>query len=214
VGLVLWHDGDPDEAGLLERVAGRLARVAGAPRAFVLPAGATTAWAWLSTGSPPDADALRAALAQEPGDVRVAVGLPSGGAAGFRRTHLQALEVQGLARRRPRAERVIRYQDVEAVVVAGADAERARRFVETTLGPLLGEREVLRETLRVHLQEQASATRAAKRLFTHRNTVLKRVARAEALLPRPWQERALAVALALELDHWLPPADGGHEDGR
>ena len=207
VALVLWHEEEPVEQGTLERVAGQLARTAGARRAFTLPAGATTMWAWMSTSAPPDVAALRAALADEPG-VHVAVGSRHGGMEGFRRSHQDALEVQRLVRRRPGADRLTSYADVEVAVVASADPVRARRFVQDTLGPLLDEREaVLRETLRVHLQEQASATRAARLLFTHRNTVLKRVARAEALLPCAWQVRPLAVALALELDHWLEAAD-------
>lgn len=210
VALVLWHGDQLAEPGVLERVAGRLARVAGAHRAFTLPAGATTMWAWMTTDEAPDAATLRAALDdgdEVDEDVRVALGSHHAGMAGFRRSHQDALEVQRLVRHRPGVERLTSYADVEVAVVASADPVRAHRFVEATLGPLLDERDAVRETLRVHLQEQASATRAARRLFTHRNTVLKRVARADELLPAPWQERSLAVALALELDHWLPPSE-------
>jgi len=203
VALILWHEQQPLEPGILERVAGHLARTAGAHRAFTLPAGATTMWAWMAATDAPDIAALRTALAAEADDVRVAVGGCHAGMAGFRRSHHDALDVHRLVRQRPGVDQLTSYEDVEVAVVASADPARARQFVEATLGPLLDERDAVRETLRVHLQEQASATRAARRLFTHRNTVLKRVARAEALLPRPWQERSLAVALALELDHWL-----------
>lgn len=75
--------------------------------------------------------------------------------------------------------------------------------MERTLGGLLGAPDELRGTLRVYLQEQGSVSRAAARLFMHRNTVQNRVARAQALLPRPIGGRPLAVALALELEYWL-----------
>ncbi|WP_412175202.1 helix-turn-helix domain-containing protein [Kitasatospora griseola] len=38
--------------------------------------------------------------------------------------------------------------------------------------------------------QQCNATRAATRLFTHRNTLLRRLAHADALLPRPSGEPA------------------------
>ena len=50
--------------------------------------------------------------------------------------------------------------------------------------------------------ELQSFTRAAEALFTHRNTVLTRLNRAEQLLPRPLEENSLAVAVALEVVHW------------
>ncbi|MEA2170575.1 MAG: hypothetical protein QOF76_3875 [Solirubrobacteraceae bacterium] len=196
LAAVLWGE----DQGELERVAERLARAAGAPRALTLPAGATTLWAWMSTTATPEVDRLTEALIE---GVRVAVGSPQRGMVGFRSSHQDALEVRRLVGRHPAAPALTTYADVEVAVLASADPDRARQFVAATLGPLLGEREALRETLRIHLQEQGSATRVAERVFAHRNTVLKRVARAEALLPQPWRERPLAVALALELDHWL-----------
>jgi len=54
----------------------------------------------------------------------------------------------------------------------------------------------------VYLREQHNATRAARVLFTHRNTVLSRLARIEKLLPAPLEGRGLQVALALEIVHW------------
>jgi DNA-binding PucR family transcriptional regulator len=39
-------------------------------------------------------------------------------------------------------------------------------------------------------------------LFTHRNTILARLSRAEELLPAPLDGRGLQVGLALEIVHW------------
>ena len=60
----------------------------------------------------------------------------------------------------------------------------------------------LRETVRTYLRLQSNTSRAAEALFTHRNTVLARLNRAEQLLPRPLEENSLAVAVALEVVHW------------
>jgi DNA-binding PucR family transcriptional regulator len=103
--------------------------------------------------------------------------------------------------------RLARYDDVQVVALATHDEERADEFVTRTLGELAGAAPDLRETTRVYLREGQSATRAARVLFTHRNTVLARLARAEALLPAPLEGRGLPVALALEIVHWrgTPP---------
>ncbi|WP_316767759.1 helix-turn-helix domain-containing protein [Streptomyces sasae] len=53
-----------------------------------------------------------------------------------------------------------------------------------------------------YLSEQCSSTRTAERLFTHRNTVLRRLARADDLLPRPLADNVTAVAAALEVARW------------
>ena len=42
-------------------------------------------------------------------------------------------------------------------------------------------------------------------LFTHRNTILTRLSRIEALLPAPLEGRGVPVALALEILHWREP---------
>ncbi|TMC99777.1 MAG: PucR family transcriptional regulator, partial [Chloroflexi bacterium] len=60
----------------------------------------------------------------------------------------------------------------------------------------------LLKTVRVYLQQDSSAARAAALLYTHRNTVLKRVDRADALLPRGLAGNGFEVRLALELLRW------------
>ncbi|MBY8863393.1 helix-turn-helix domain-containing protein [Nocardia sp. CA2R105] len=91
-------------------------------------------------------------------------------------------------------------------VLFGGDARRVRQFVTATRGPLAAESSAaqrLRETLRVFLEEADHAPRTARRLHTHRNTVLRRIVRATQLLGYPPGERRLAVMLALELDRWV-----------
>jgi DNA-binding PucR family transcriptional regulator len=196
---VVWSDADT----ALEPAAEALAGAAGAGRPFTVSATARTLWVWWSGGdAAPDPDALGAAL---PEHVRAALGTTAAGIDGFRRAHHDALATQRLMQRMPADRRVARYEDVQLVALTAADEARAADFVTRTLGELATAPDELRETLRVYLREGSSASRAARALFTHRNTVLNRLARARELLPAPLEGRGLPVALALEVVHWLGP---------
>ena len=201
--VILWGDPAAPDQGLLGSTADALARAAGASRAFSVAAGAASLWAWLSTsGDEPDPAALERAATASRG-VRVAIGSTAPGMDGFRRSHLDALATQRLMHRRPDDIAVARHADVRAVVLASADEEQAREFAARTLGDLAGADETLRETLRAYLREDCNATRTAKALFAHRNTVLARLHRAGELLPAPVAGRGLEVGLALEIARWL-----------
>jgi DNA-binding PucR family transcriptional regulator len=100
------------------------------------------------------------------------------------------------------APRLASYDEVQVVALATQDEERADAFVARTLGELAAAPRELQETARVYLREGSSATRAARVLFTHRNTVLARLARVEQLLPAPLEGRGLQVGLALEILRW------------
>jgi DNA-binding PucR family transcriptional regulator len=134
--------------------------------------------------------------------VRVALGPTAPGVAGFRRSHLDALATHRLMHRAPAAPRLASYDEVQVVALATQDEERADAFVARTLGELAAAPRELQETARVYLREGSSATRAARVLFTHRNTVLARLARVEQLLPAPLEGRGLQVGLALEILRW------------
>lgn len=128
------------------------------------------------------------------------------GVTGFRRSHSAALAAQRLLADNPDGEQLTAYRDIEAVVLASQDQQRMGEFITSTLGALRGidpAQGTLRTTLRVYLDEGGNAARTAARLHTHRNTVLHRIARAEALLGYPVAEHRLAVSLALELLHHL-----------
>jgi DNA-binding PucR family transcriptional regulator len=194
---VVWTDRPEGDLGDLERGAEAIGRVAGG-RPLTVVASASTLWVWVAGEADPDVDALRAAL---PEGVSAALGSRARGVEGFRRGHLDALATQRLMHRSGHL-RVATYQDVQVVALATADEERAQEFVARTLGELATAPLELRDTVRVYLAEGMSASRAARVLFTHRNTVLSRVGRAERLLPEPLAGRALPVALALEIARW------------
>jgi DNA-binding PucR family transcriptional regulator len=88
--------------------------------------------------------------------------------------------------------------DTDAFTAATA----AHPAVRVAVGPAGADPE-LRDTLGVYIREQFSASRTARALYAHRNTVLGRLQRAERLLPLPLAGRGLEVGVALEIAQWL-----------
>ena len=80
--------------------------------------------------------------------------------------------------------------------------ENADRFVTRMMGDLRTAPPEIIEAVRAFIAQQCNASRAAERLFTHRNTILRRLARADQLLPRPLADNTLEVGAALEILHW------------
>lgn len=85
---------------------------------------------------------------------------------------------------------------------AEADADRAAGFVKQVLGDLESADRELQDTVRTFVAEQCNASRAAARLYTHRNTLLRRLARADELLPTPLAQCTVNVAVALDVLRW------------
>ncbi|MFE5511576.1 PucR family transcriptional regulator [Streptomyces sp. NPDC056529] len=196
---VVWTD-DPDaDLHRLDRAADALAAAAdGAPPLSVI-AGAATRWVWVH--GRPDTDRILDALDELPA-VRVALGSAAPGVDGFRRGHLDALTTQRMLARLSSTRRLTSYDEVELVALLTQDPEHADRFVTRVLGDLAVAPAEITEAVRVFTAEQCNASRAAARLFVHRNTLLRRLARADRLLPRPLATRPLDVAAALEVLRW------------
>ncbi len=198
---IVWGDQATEDHSLLDRAAEALAQASGARRPFTVVASAATLWVWIAGSDGPDLGRLERLIAELPG-VRVAIGPSGNGIDGFRASHLAATATQRLMVRVASEVRVATYDAVEIVALVTADESRAAEFVVRTLGELESAPPPLRETVRTYLRLQSNTSRAAEALFTHRNTVLTRLNRAEQLLPRPLEENSLAVAVALEVVHW------------
>ena len=203
IAAVLWTDPRrPDQAALAAAVEA-LGPATGARQVLTVIASSSSVWAWLAAAGETDAAALAAATAAQP-TVRVAVGRAGTGIDGFRRSHFDAVGTQGLMSCRPDL-RVARFADVQLVALALQDEQRAREFVARTLGKLADADRELRDTLCVYIGEQFGAARA---LYTHRNTVLNRLQRAERLLPLPLAGHGLEIGVALEIAQWLGTQPG------
>lgn len=195
---VVWSDDAEPDLPALDRAADALARAAGGGQSLTVIASAATRWVWVH--GRPDVESVRSALAALP--VRVALGSAAAGVDGFRRSHLDALTAQRMLARIRSPRRLAAYEDVELVSLLTQDPERAEEFVKRTLGDLEAADRDLQDAVATYVAEGCSVARTAARLYTHRNTVLRRLARAEQLLPRPLAGTTLHVGAALEIVRW------------
>ncbi|AUH69543.1 MULTISPECIES: PucR family transcriptional regulator [Gordonia] len=184
----------PDD---LEAACEAIMVASGVGRRLTVLAGASELWVWLPT----DRLVVDAALAAHP-HVRVTAGSPGAGREGFRRSHFEALEGQQLLTRLGSTARFAAYDDLALLAAMTRDLTRLDAFVAHTLGDLASADRGLHESVRMWFACQCNASAAAARLYTHRNTVVRHVARAQELLPRPLETNAVAVAAALEALRW------------
>ncbi|MET0993473.1 MAG: PucR family transcriptional regulator [Mycobacterium sp.] len=196
---VVWSD-DP-ESSQLERATEALVRTADAHHPLSVIASAATRWVWIPGKAAPDLRRLEEVTDQMSG-VRIAVGSTARGIEGFRRSHLDAITTQRMLTRLNSTQRIASFETVQLVSLVTQDPDRADQFIKQTLGELESASPELRAAVLTFINEQCNASRAAARLYTHRNTLLRRLSRVEQLLPRPLDENSVHVAVALEMVHW------------
>ncbi|MDM2116420.1 helix-turn-helix domain-containing protein, partial [Mycobacteroides abscessus] len=121
------------------------------------------------------------------------------GMAGFRRTHMDAAAAQRLLARLGSPLSVVRYEDVHLMDLLSADPASADQFVTDVLGEFQSASPVLHQTVLTYVEEALNRTSTAERLYTHRNTIDRRLARVDELLPKPFARNPIEVAAALTL---------------
>ncbi|MGH3969785.1 MAG: PucR family transcriptional regulator [Mycobacterium sp.] len=198
---VIWGDESNTNLSDLDRAVEAMARNADGRRPLSVLAGAATRWMWLPGADSPDLAGVGVAVSQLPG-VRIAVGPTAAGIEGFRRSHFDAITTQRMVVRLGSTQRVVSFTDVELIALITADPERADRFIKHALGDFESADAELQRTVLTFVHEQCNASRAAARLFTHRNTLLRRLGRADELLPQPLRDTGVHVAVALEALRW------------
>ncbi|MFI8975021.1 PucR family transcriptional regulator [Nocardia asteroides] len=194
---IVWVDAEDSIQGL-ELAAERVMRACGVERRLTLVAGIATLWIWMPVNRVPDRTELEEAIATIPG-VRLVLGRSGSDVSGFRRSHLDAIASQRLLARLGSLQRVTRYPDVQLISLLTADLAEADHFVADTLGELATADPVLQKTVRVFVAEQFNSSKTADKLFAHRNTIDRRLARADELLPCPLAQNPTAVDAALAL---------------
>jgi DNA-binding PucR family transcriptional regulator len=208
VAAIAWlesHEEGRNTQAVLEAAIRDISAMIGDHKPLVHSLGILSVAAWLGSHSDVPSkvlDELRFRTETAPG-VRVAVGEPARGIAGFRATHFEALEAQRIARlaNRPVGS-VTRYHNVSLRALATVDIQQAGVFVRRELGRLGSTDDTTRRlaaTLRTYLDENCSRGRTAKRLHVHENTVAYRIRQAEALLGRSLDKRTLELRAALAL---------------
>ncbi|SDF35939.1 DNA-binding transcriptional regulator, PucR family [Lentzea fradiae] len=194
VAAIVWSDDRTSGPDDLDRAAEALA---GESRPLTVVADSATRWLWL----PAMPDTSRVTVAPS---VRIALGTPASGLDGFRRSHWEALTTQRMLARLSASRQIATHDEIELVSLVTREPERAERFVKRTLGDLEHAPADVLDAVRAYLAEECNASRAAARLFTHRNTVVRRLARADELLPIPLADNVLRVGVALEITRWTP----------
>lgn len=214
LALAMWTDqteSREDDRTFLERALGDLADRLGCTAApLVMPRANNEMWAWLVVGPEVDIATIRQIVAGWERPVRLAVGTPAEGVAGFRRSHQQAMSAQVVAQiSAHRSPLVVSIAEVGAIALMCADMPATRTWVRDILGPLAVDdaaSERMRETIRVFFANGASYTATAEQLNMHKNSVVYRLRKAEGQLGRKLRDGRLDLEIALALCHWLGTA--------
>lgn len=220
LGVVLWvHEtgAQQDQLSRFNRAVTSLAEEFGSGRgALLIPRDRASAWAWIPVpdGFDLDLSAVRPLLddAAGPPLPMVAFGTPRSGLAGFRQTHLEAIQAQRVAMIRDNPSHpVTGFQEpgLSVASLLAGDIDETRRWVQETLGDLASsgeQQERLRETLLLFFKHDSSYTATAEAMVMHKNSVKYRIASAEKILGRSIANDRQAIELALTACHWLSGA--------
>lgn len=200
VALIAWLD-DPERPLDMADAERRVASMRGVRDALLVPRDERTLYCWLHVLDASQMDQWMS-VAMEVENSRIAFGEIGEGIEGFRLSHAQARSAGAVinASQKRTDPMVVRYRDVAAVSFLVDRPTESKGWVREVLGELAApgeDRERLRETLRVFLDEGGNTVATGEHLFIHRNTVKYRVDRAVSLLPAPLGQSRLEVALAL-----------------
>ncbi|HSS33134.1 MAG TPA: helix-turn-helix domain-containing protein [Solirubrobacterales bacterium] len=161
-----------------------------------------TVWGWLGARKEVDQDEAYEQIAEQwSEEMRLAVGEPAKGAAGWRLSHRQARMAYPLSR--PRQTPVVRYGEVALAASILQDDLLSRSLRQMYLDPLGEDRDggrCLRATLRAYFTAERNVSSTAAALTVSRQTVRKRLERVEALLGRDIRNCASELEAALRLE--------------
>jgi DNA-binding PucR family transcriptional regulator len=211
VAVIVWVDDTSGRQLDLAAADGWWQALSGVRGALVVPRDERTLLCWLHVPDGARMDEWVEIAAEQDRASRVAFGELGVGIEGFCLSNAQARAAANvLALARKEVGSVVRYRDVSAISFLAYQPAKSRAWVQGVLGDLAGaggERDRLRHTLHVFLQEGEKAAVASRRLFVHRNTLRYRIDRASQMLPRPIEDRRLDVMLALSYCEWVPVWD-------
>jgi DNA-binding PucR family transcriptional regulator len=205
IAIVAWSTDPALEGEAVATAARELVTAIGEGRPLVTTEtpGEATVWTTPSAISP--APALGAML---PPGMRAAIGRPASGVDGFVATKRQADLARSVAADRDSS--VTFYDDVALAAVLLRDRDTARAFAAEELGGLAARTRAateLRDTLSAFVANGHDQSRTADALGVHRNTIAKRLRRAEAILKRPITSRLRELEAALLIAQVLTPGE-------
>jgi len=196
-----WHLGliaeGSDAAGALAAVAGTLDCTP-----LLIRREEGTAWAWLGVRRGFEECSLEEICSRDwPERITVAMGEPTQGLPGWRRTHEQARAALPVALRGGRG--CTRYRDVALVASMMRDDLLVASLRDLYLAPVEADRSVgrtARETLRAYFETGRQVSSAAAALGVDRHTISNRLRAIEHLLGQPLDACSSELEAALRLD--------------
>jgi DNA-binding PucR family transcriptional regulator len=198
IAIVAWSTDAGLEGEAIAAAARELVRAIGDGRPLVMADAAGEVTIWTAPGQISSGPEIGATL---PSGVRAAIGRRGSGVDGFVTTKRQADLARSVAAGHD-GPAVTFYDDVALATVLLRDRDAARAYAAEELGGLAARTRAaaeLRETLSVYFASGHDQSRTAEVLGVHRNTVAKRLRRAEATLERPITARPRELEAALTI---------------
>jgi DNA-binding PucR family transcriptional regulator len=199
--VIIWCDEPDDDPARLDRVVEAFSQAVACQHPLMVVASAGTRWLWVKDVAGLDSGQIGKVLGSRP-DTRMAIGSTGRGIEGFRRSHTDALTTQRMMARLRSRQRVAFFGDIQMVALLTENPYGADDFISATLGDFETSSAVLHTTVLTYITAECNASRAAKVLYTHRNTVLHRLEAAQRLLPRPLDHTLIEVAVAIKALQW------------
>lgn len=204
---IIWSEEIDTEISALENVATVFQKACQQDHSLKVIASPSVIWVWVSAEFSVNEKILETVLKQNTG-IRISFGSSgnssgSNGIDGFRRAYLDAQAAQRVLGRLESNIQLVSYERVRLMAFLSKDAKSIQHYSEHVLGELAQAPATVRQSLHAFLECGCNATEAAKKLHTHRNTLLRRLTKAEEMLPRPLAENRIQVAVALEALYWI-----------
>jgi DNA-binding PucR family transcriptional regulator len=198
LAIVAWSSDSTADGEAIADAVSELTRALGQGRPLIVTDTPGEASIWTTPAAA--AGPARQLAILVPAGIYVAVGRSGRGADGFRTTKRQADLARSVAATGDRPTALTFYDDTALTAVLLRDPDAARAFAADELGALAAESRAvrdLRDTLACLFANRHDQSRTAQILGVHRNTVAKRVRRAEAMLARPITSRPRELEAAL-----------------
>jgi hypothetical protein len=204
VAIVAWSSDSAREADAVAAGARELVRAIGTGRPLIIADTPGEATIWVTPAELLPAHALGVTM---PSGMRCAIGRGGTGPEGFAATKRQADLARSVVADRD-GPAVTFYDDVALAAVLLRDRDAGRAFASEELGALMQRTRAaaeIRQTLSTFFALGRDQSRTAQALGVHRNTIAKRLRRAEAGHRRPITARPRELEAALVIAEILTP---------
>lgn len=199
---IVWSDEVNVELSTLEKALECFVKACGRSESLSVMTSAEVMWVWVGSDNELDGYLLQSYLKKLEG-VKLSYARAGEGLEGFRKAHMDALAAQRILGRLRSGAGIVNYEQLRLAEMLSRDLDSTNNFIGHVLGELSRAPIELRQSLLAYVEASCNASKAAETLHTHRNTLLRRLARAEELLPKPLGDNLVQVAAALELSKWL-----------